>query len=412
MTLDGRTATADGDSKWISGEAIPRARPSLARRSRRGRGRDRDRDRRRRSADRPRRRRPARSRRRVVFDSGARLPLDGDARATTTTEAPVIVIAGPNADPDRVDALTNAGVEVVVCPGDGADRVRAGARRARPSRDHAACCSRAGRRSPARSAEAGELDELRLFYRAAAARRRRREPAARRRRRTADSPRRSAPSPSTGSRSATTCSLASGCGSGEMFTGLIAEIGTVDSIERERRRRAPADRCRPRRRARSRRLGRRLRRLPDGDRPRSGGFAADVMNQTLDLTALGDLEPGLGVNLEPALRASDRLGGHIVQGHVDATGEVIGVTDGRLRPPRPGRASRRARALRDRARLDRPRRRQPHGRRARGAMRRGLADPGDARADDARRASSRGRGQRRGRPDRPLRRTTAASASR
>jgi riboflavin synthase len=47
------------------------------------------------------------------------------------------------------------------------------------------------------------------------------------------------------------------------------------------------------------------------------------MNQTLELTALGRLEPGSSVNLEPAVRASDRLGGHIVQGHVDATGAIV-----------------------------------------------------------------------------------------
>jgi riboflavin synthase len=51
------------------------------------------------------------------------------------------------------------------------------------------------------------------------------------------------------------------------------------------------------------------------------------MNQTLELTALGRLEPGSSVNLEPAVRASDRLGGHIVQGHVDATGTVAGVAE-------------------------------------------------------------------------------------
>ncbi len=58
-----------------------------------------------------------------------------------------------------------------------------------------------------------------------------------------------------------------------------------------------------------------------------GGFEADVMNQTLSLTTLGDLEPGSAVNLEPALRAGDPLGGHIVQGHVDGVGEVVSATD-------------------------------------------------------------------------------------
>lgn len=53
-----------------------------------------------------------------------------------------------------------------------------------------------------------------------------------------------------------------------------------------------------------------------------GWFAADAMNQTLDLTSLGALEAGSPVNLELALRADDRLGGHIVQGHVDGVGRI------------------------------------------------------------------------------------------
>ena len=112
-----------------------------------------------------------------------------------------------------------------------------------------------------------------------------------------------------------------------MFTGLIAEVGTVESIDRDE-------------------SGARLRiaaglgnELAPGDSvavsgacltavdPEPHGFAADVMNQTLELTALGGLGPGSLVNLEPAVRASDRLGGHIVQGHVDATGTVAGIAD-------------------------------------------------------------------------------------
>jgi riboflavin synthase len=112
-----------------------------------------------------------------------------------------------------------------------------------------------------------------------------------------------------------------------VFTGLIAEVGRVAAIER-------GD------------AGARLRieaelasELAPGDsvavsgvcltavEPGAGSFAADVMNQTLSLSALGDLAEGDGVNLEPALRASDRLGGHIVQGHVDATAEVTSVAD-------------------------------------------------------------------------------------
>jgi riboflavin synthase len=56
-----------------------------------------------------------------------------------------------------------------------------------------------------------------------------------------------------------------------------------------------------------------------------GSFAAEVMNQTLALTTLGALDRGASVNLEPALRAGDPLGGHLVQGHVDGVGEVRSI---------------------------------------------------------------------------------------
>src|SRR6266480_4875077 len=62
-------------------------------------------------------------------------------------------------------------------------------------------------------------------------------------------------------------------------------------------------------------------------RAMDGAFEADVMNQTLSLTTLGALEPRAPVNLEPALRAGEPLGGHFVQGHVDATGEVAAVSE-------------------------------------------------------------------------------------
>jgi riboflavin synthase len=55
------------------------------------------------------------------------------------------------------------------------------------------------------------------------------------------------------------------------------------------------------------------------------GFETEAMNQTLDVTSLGAVEVGSRVNLEPAMRASDRLGGHIVQGHVDGVGEAVSV---------------------------------------------------------------------------------------
>lgn len=53
------------------------------------------------------------------------------------------------------------------------------------------------------------------------------------------------------------------------------------------------------------------------------GYWADVSKETLDFTTLGTLRSGAPVNLEKALRASDRLGGHIVSGHVDGVGTVL-----------------------------------------------------------------------------------------
>ena len=56
------------------------------------------------------------------------------------------------------------------------------------------------------------------------------------------------------------------------------------------------------------------------------GFAADVSRETLALTTLGELQPGAAVNLEPALRAGDALGGHLVSGHVDGVAQVLEVS--------------------------------------------------------------------------------------
>lgn len=110
-----------------------------------------------------------------------------------------------------------------------------------------------------------------------------------------------------------------------MFTGLIQDVGTVESVD------AGSDGARIRI---ATSLGREI--SPGDSVAVSGacltatesdksGFATEAMNQTLRLTALGELEAGSRVNLEPAMRASDRLGGHIVQGHVDGVGEVSSV---------------------------------------------------------------------------------------
>jgi riboflavin synthase len=112
-----------------------------------------------------------------------------------------------------------------------------------------------------------------------------------------------------------------------MFTGIVKELGTVEGVARDDG-------------------GARLRvsasvagELTKGDSVcvsgccltaaelGEGWFEADVMNQTLSLTTLGELERGAAVNLEPALRAGEPLGGHIVQGHVDGVGVVAGVSE-------------------------------------------------------------------------------------
>jgi riboflavin synthase len=108
-----------------------------------------------------------------------------------------------------------------------------------------------------------------------------------------------------------------------VFTGIVREIGTVAGIDRD------ADG------ARIRVTASLAAALGEGDSvsvsgacltvtSRSAeGFEADVMNQTLSLTTLGRLEPRGAVNLEPALKVGEPLGGHFVQGHVDGTGQVM-----------------------------------------------------------------------------------------
>jgi riboflavin synthase len=56
-------------------------------------------------------------------------------------------------------------------------------------------------------------------------------------------------------------------------------------------------------------------------------FSADVSRETLSLTTLDELAVGAGVNLEPALRAGDPLGGHLVSGHVDGVGTVTSLVE-------------------------------------------------------------------------------------
>lgn len=112
-----------------------------------------------------------------------------------------------------------------------------------------------------------------------------------------------------------------------MFTGLVQDVGTVEAIDRTDD-------------------GTQLRistQLSDelalGDSIAVDGccltatvvhedaFATEAMNQTLTLTALDGIEEGGRVNLELAMKASDRLGGHIVQGHVDGVATVASAED-------------------------------------------------------------------------------------
>ncbi len=111
-----------------------------------------------------------------------------------------------------------------------------------------------------------------------------------------------------------------------MFTGLIADLGSVEAVERDGDGAAL--------RIRTRLAGE----LAGGDSVAvngvcltatavdAEGFRTEAMPETLARSSLGSLRPGAPVNLELAMRASDRLGGHIVQGHVDGTGTVAAVT--------------------------------------------------------------------------------------
>jgi len=112
-----------------------------------------------------------------------------------------------------------------------------------------------------------------------------------------------------------------------MFTGIVKELGEVAGVE------TSAEGARLRIRAElAEELGGGDSIAVDGacltaTSVTDGEFQADVMHQTLELTTLGELEPGSGVNLELPLRASDRLGGHVVQGHVDGTGTVAELSE-------------------------------------------------------------------------------------
>ncbi len=108
-----------------------------------------------------------------------------------------------------------------------------------------------------------------------------------------------------------------------MFTGIVEEVGRVQAVEA----RAQGSRLRFE-------AARVVEDLREGESVAvsgvcltaaqidAGGFWADVSRETLERSTLGEARAGTRVNLERALRAAGRLGGHIVQGHVDGTGVV------------------------------------------------------------------------------------------
>jgi len=114
-----------------------------------------------------------------------------------------------------------------------------------------------------------------------------------------------------------------------MFTGLIEDLGRVESLE------SGEEEGGARLRIATRLAGE----IGEGDSVAvngvcltatsvdSSGFATEAMNQTLRVTAIGAIDVGDRVNLELAMKAGDRLGGHIVQGHADGVGPVVSVED-------------------------------------------------------------------------------------
>jgi riboflavin synthase len=113
-----------------------------------------------------------------------------------------------------------------------------------------------------------------------------------------------------------------------MFTGIIEELGHVRSVEQR------GDNARVLIEARLVTED-----IHEGDSIAVNGvcltalnvekdsFAADVSRETLDRSTLGRLLPGAPVNLERSVTPATRLGGHLVQGHVDARGKVLSATD-------------------------------------------------------------------------------------
>ena len=111
-----------------------------------------------------------------------------------------------------------------------------------------------------------------------------------------------------------------------MFTGIVEEMGTIQKIERGSQSAVLSIRCE-----------KVLEGTQIGDSIavngvcltvtslRSDGYDADVMAETMNRSSLGLLQPGSRVNLERAMPADGRFGGHIVAGHVDGTGTIVKI---------------------------------------------------------------------------------------
>jgi riboflavin synthase len=113
-----------------------------------------------------------------------------------------------------------------------------------------------------------------------------------------------------------------------MFTGIVRELGTVEAVEQGQGAvridvRAPDTAGRTAVGDSVSVNGVCLTAVDVGD----GVIGFDAVPETLRRSSLGRLEPGASVNVEPALRAGEPLGGHIVQGHVDGVGRVRRVDD-------------------------------------------------------------------------------------
>jgi riboflavin synthase len=117
-----------------------------------------------------------------------------------------------------------------------------------------------------------------------------------------------------------------------MFTGIIEELGSIVSVEGQRIRIAASLVTEDAKTGDSIAVDGCCVTVVDQG---PGWWEADISDETLKRTTFGEREPGDRVNLERPVRMADRLGGHIVQGHVDAVGEIVDpVPDLRVRMPR------------------------------------------------------------------------------